>query len=317
MTSLHWRLCCMKRSVFLIVWVCVWGASLAMGQNPTSPVEIVRPQVSPVQNPMMRSTRRHEGPERQLQQLQSELKALEAEHQDLLKGLKAIEAMAQQEKAKQTLESVRGLLKKVETEHGKKADRLQGRIQRLERILTSLEQRELDINRVGIVAPGFALKDLKGNDVRFSQFKGKTVVLEWISPQSAPVRYHYEKKTLAALRDKVKAEDVVWLGLVSSERDTDASLKQFVDRYGIDWPVLDDRQSGRVARAYGVTRTPHIVIIDREGQIAYTGAIDNDAKLGQLKGEHRVNYVAQALNELLADKPVSTPKSEVYGTPIQ
>lgn len=307
----------MKRSVFLIVLGCVWGASLAMGQSPTSPVEVVGPRVSPAQSSMRRSSGRREQPQRQLQQLQTELKALESDHQALLQGLKAIEVLAQKEKATQTLESVRSLLDKVEAEHQKKAGRIQNRIRRIERIVTNLEQRQLDINRVGIVAPGFALKDLKGHEVRFSQFKGKTVVLEWISPQSAPVLYHYEKKTLAALRDKVKAEDVVWLGLISSDSDSDAALNRFVDRYGIDWPILDDRQGGRVARAYGVTRTPHVVIINSEGQIAYTGAIDNDSKLGKLKGKRRVNYVDQALNELLAEKPVSIPRSEVYGSPIQ
>src|SRR5687767_4289797 len=35
---------------------------------------------------------------------------------------------------------------------------------------------------VGKPAPDFALKDLDGNDVRLSSFKGKAVVLEWFNP---------------------------------------------------------------------------------------------------------------------------------------
>ena len=305
----------MKRSVLLITVILGWLASIAVSQNP--PVEKVGPQVSPVQRPARRPMQRRSEPQQQLAGLQSQLKKLETEHLELIKALQEIEAKAQEEKAVKTLESVQGLRETLEAQYERETQALKGRIGRLERVVNSLEQRKLEINRIGISAPNFALKDLDGNEIRLSQYKGKVVVLEWFSPHSGPVLYHYEKKTLAGLRDKMPQQEVVWLGLVSDSGDQDRDLQRFVERYEIDWPILDDRQAKVASRAYGVTRTPQVVIIDAEGKIAYTGAIDNDPQLGKLKNSERVNYVAAALEALLVGQPVATPKSEVYGDPIQ
>ena len=57
--------------------------------------------------------------------------------------------------------------------------------------------------------------------------------------------------------------------------------------------------------------TPHMFIIDKDGKIAYQGGIDNDPR-GD-KGSERVNYVAKALDELTAGKPVSEPETAHYG----
>jgi hypothetical protein len=56
-------------------------------------------------------------------------------------------------------------------------------------------------------------------------------------------------------------------------------------------------------------------VIDTQGYIAYAGAIDN-APLGRSAGGV-VNYVDQALAELTAGKPVSTPSTEAYGCSVK
>lgn len=305
----------MKRSVLWIVLVLGFMTSLVMGQ--AVPVEKGGPQVTPVQRPIRRPMKRRNEPKLQLQELQSQLMTLETEHQELLDGLKAIKVLAQEEKASKTLKAIGEFMEKQESEHQLKARSLQNRIRRIERVVDRLEQRKLEINRVGIHAPGFVLKDLNGQEVRLGQFRGKAIVLEWISPKSAAVLYHYEKKTLAPVRKKARQDGVVWLSLVSDKGDLENDLNHFVSRYGIDWPILDDREGKIVAKAYGVVRAPQVVIIDSEGKIAYTGAIDNDPQLGKLKGDQRIDYVGRALEALLAGKPVEIPKSEVYGDPIQ
>ena len=56
-------------------------------------------------------------------------------------------------------------------------------------------------------------------------------------------------------------------------------------------------------------------VIDKGGKLAYGGAIDNDRD-GD-KGDARVNYVAQALDQVLAGKPVSIPETSAYGCPVK
>ncbi len=311
----------MKRGIVLrVVITVVLMTSMGWAQTqtppPQPPVQVVSPQVSPAPRPVPRALRQRNEPQRQLLGFQEELKKLEADHQALLNDLKSILDMAQQEKATQTVQRIEALKDKLVKDYEDKASSLQSRIDRLERIVNAVQRRNLRINRVGIQAPDFALKDLEGHDVKLSAFKGKIVVLEWFSPESAQVLYHYEKKTLKTIENKLAGKKVVWLGLTSSKQDRDDRLQWFIKRYKVNHPVLDDRE-GRVAQAYGVTHTPHVVIVDTTGKIAYTGAIDNDPKLGKLPKKERINYVAQALDELLAQKPVSMPQSDAYGSAIQ
>ena len=44
---------------------------------------------------------------------------------------------------------------------------------------------------VGQAAPNFSAKDVNGKTVSLADFKGKTVVLEWINPGCPYVRKHY------------------------------------------------------------------------------------------------------------------------------
>lgn len=80
----------------------------------------------------------------------------------------------------------------------------------------------------------------------------------------------------------------------------------------IDYPILLD-ESGNLAKLYGVKEVPHIFIISKDGRVAYHGAIDNSRGLAQA-GD--VNYVSQALNQLVNNQPVSVPTSQPFGTSL-
>ena len=66
------------------------------------------------------------------------------------------------------------------------------------------------------------------------------------------------------------------------------------------FPVLMD-ESGAVGKAYGAKTTPHMFVIAPDGTIAYAGAIDDDRSPSTLG---KTNYVADALDAILAGKPV-------------
>jgi peroxiredoxin len=90
--------------------------------------------------------------------------------------------------------------------------------------------------------------------------------------------------------------------------------KEFADKHEISYPILDDRD-GKTGRAYGAKTTPHMFIIDTEGKIVYSGAIDN-SPLGK-KTEDVVNYVDKALTELTTGKTISIPNTEPYGCSVK
>ena len=165
-------------------------------------------------------------------------------------------------------------------------------------------------------AKEFTLKSFDGKTVNLSDFKGKIVVLEWFNFECPFVQYHYQANTMTNLAAKYKDKNVVWLAINSTSHVTPEANKEFAEKHKLAYPILDDR-SGQVGRAYGAKTTPHIFIIAPGGQVAYEGAIDNSPLGKTPAGEKPVNYVDQALSELLAGKKVSVPATTSYGCSVK
>jgi peroxiredoxin len=163
-------------------------------------------------------------------------------------------------------------------------------------------------------APGFTLMDQKGNPVKLSDFAGKVVVLEWTNTECPFVQRHYKAGTMATLAKSFAPRGVVWLAINSSYFMNQEKNAAWVEKQQIAYPVLDDHE-GKVGHAYGAKTSPHMFIIDAKGNIVYQGAIDNDPT-GEKK-ETAVNYVAQALDEVLAGKPVAVPETRSYGCSVK
>jgi peroxiredoxin len=172
---------------------------------------------------------------------------------------------------------------------------------------------------IGQPAPDFTLKDVGGNSFTLSEFThaGKTVVLEWFNPD-CPVSkaYHVPEHLMAPVADEFASRDVVWLAINSGGPGLQGNGLQrnqrAVEEYAIPYPVLLD-ESGAVGKRYDAKRTPHMFVIDADGVLRYEGAIDD----GDARTPGKLNYVRQALDELLAGKPVSVPRTTAFGCGVK
>jgi predicted dienelactone hydrolase len=81
--------------------------------------------------------------------------------------------------------------------------------------------------------------------------------------------------------------------------------------------VLDDNQS--IARAAGATVTPQVAVFDGSSNgPVYRGRIDNlHAGFGKKRPEATSHDLADALDQLLAGRPVATPETEAIGCLIE
>jgi RNA polymerase sigma factor (sigma-70 family) len=167
--------------------------------------------------------------------------------------------------------------------------------------------------RIGDPAPDFSLQDLSGKTVKLSDYKDKTVVLEWTNPECPYVQRYHKLKVMTGTAAKHK--DVAWLAIASGTSAAAENLKPFAENNGISYPILLDSDF-TVAKAYGLQRTPHLFIIDKTGKLAYAGPIDSDpvADPEVPLRESTVNYVDKALKELASGKSVNMPRREVSGT---
>lgn len=160
----------------------------------------------------------------------------------------------------------------------------------------------------------FTLTDQAGKKVALADSTGKIVVLEWINPECPVWMRHYKAQTMVKLAEKYKPKDVVWLAVNSTHHWDQAKNKAYHDKNKLPYPILVD-QSGKVGKLFGAKTTPHMFILDKKHNLAYAGAIDDDPR-GK-KGAEAKNYVASALDELLAGKAVSKPKTKAYGCSVK
>ncbi|MCA9294671.1 MAG: thioredoxin family protein [Phycisphaerales bacterium] len=173
---------------------------------------------------------------------------------------------------------------------------------------------------VGLAAPEFKLTTIDGKAISLSDYKGKTVVLMWFSPKCPFVVKHFADKdnqTFNTMYNDYKDKDVVFLA-INSAKPTHAygdvaTNKSTIKEWNFQWPVLMDGD-GTVGRLYGARTTPEMFVINKDGVIAYHGAIDND---GSPKGPGDVNYVRQALDEVLAGETVSNSETRPYGCSVK
>ena len=140
-------------------------------------------------------------------------------------------------------------------------------------------------------------------------------MLEWFNYECPFVTYHYGKvKTMTTLANEYKDKNVVWLAINSTGHLVTEKNKEFAGKHEISYPILDDR-TGKIGRAYGAKTTPHMFIIDTEGKIVYSGAIDNSPR-GKKK-ENAINYADKVLTELTTGKTISISNTEPYGCSVK
>lgn len=174
---------------------------------------------------------------------------------------------------------------------------------------------------LGKPAPGFELVDTSGKTVKLSDYRGKTVVLEWFNPGCPFVKYAHGEGPLKdpAARPGAGRADVVWLAINSSAAGKQGHGVELNKKHAAEWsmtyPLLID-ESGKVGRMYGAKTTPHMYVIDTTGKLVYRGALDN-APLGRTKGAQAVNYVQAALDDLAAGRAVRTSETQSYGCSVK
>ncbi len=169
---------------------------------------------------------------------------------------------------------------------------------------------------IGKAVPDFTLEDQNGKTVHLADLKNKIVVLEWFNESCPFVKKHYIKGDMNAVAGKYVGDDVVWLAINSTKTATNESNAKAAKAWSMDRPILNDA-TGATGKAYGAKNTPQMYIINKDQTLAYRGAIDSksSADAGDIAGA--TNYVAKALDELKAGKPVSEPETKPYGCSVK
>ena len=176
--------------------------------------------------------------------------------------------------------------------------------------------------QIGQPAPDFSATDSDGKVHRLTDFRGKTVVLEWTNSDCPYTRKHYSSGNMQNLQELARQRGVIWLSVISSAPgkqgyvsgpEADALSRS---RHAVPTAVLLD-PSGDLGRLYHAKTTPHMFVIDPRGELKYMGGIDSLATPDVADIPRAEPYLKEALLAVVDDKPVAHPVTRPYGCSIK
>lgn len=180
---------------------------------------------------------------------------------------------------------------------------------------------------VGAKLPkGFALRDLDGKEQKFDDLHGKVVVLHFWSDR-CPAEVNAEPK-LNALAKEFADKGVVVLGIAANANEIGekpaesafaakdekerpyGNLRSKAKESAVNHAILVDH-GAVLGRLLDAKTTPHCFVVDKEGTLAYGGALDDDG--GNKKGDKATQHVRDAVQALLAGEKVALATTKPYG----
>lgn len=123
------------------------------------------------------------------------------------------------------------------------------------------------------IAPNFTLTLLEGKNFQFSDHKGKPVLINFFASWCLPCRE--EMPVLVKTAREYGPKGVVFLGIAVD--DTEEKMKDFIVRYGVNFPVGLDKTS-ELQKSFGLYGIPTTYFIDKQGVINYfhSGAVTEE-----------------------------------------
>lgn len=163
------------------------------------------------------------------------------------------------------------------------------------------------------IAP-FELNDIQGQPHKLEDWKASPVVVVVFLGTECPLAKQYAPR-LQELADKYAEQKVAVVVISSNQQDSLTELAHFARTTGLKTPILKDL-GNKVADQFQAERTPEAFVLDANRKVAYRGRIDDQFTYGRQKPKVARKYVAEALDALLAGKPIETPETEAHGCHI-
>ena len=133
-----------------------------------------------------------------------------------------------------------------------------------------IEKEEETKNKEIVPAIDFALTDQYGKEHRLSDYKGKTVFLNFWATWCPPCKAEMpDIQKIYETYDTEGEDALVVLGIASpniSGESSEEEIKSFLEENGYTYPVLMDT-TGEIFEAYGISSFPTTFMIDRDGNV--------------------------------------------------
>jgi peroxiredoxin len=173
---------------------------------------------------------------------------------------------------------------------------------------------------VGDTVSDFKLKNVDGKMISLTDYKKSKGVIVIFDCNTCPYSKRYNERIIA-LNQKYASQGYPVITInpndpEQSEGDSFEEMVALAKEKKYTFPYLVD-ESQEVARAFGATNTPHVFILKNENnsfKVSYIGAIDDNVRDASSASK---KYVEDAVDALLANKPVPSSKTKALGCGIK
>lgn len=173
----------------------------------------------------------------------------------------------------------------------------------------------INTDKLGTKIGSFTCKDAAGKSFALADLKDRKAVVVVFLNFECPVSTSYSQ-TLAELAKTYADRGVTFIGIVAGDEDEAALAKQ-LNEFKFPFGVYrDEKFSAADALKAGIT--PEAFVLDHNFYLRYRGRIDNGYAARLKRNVHITEHdLRQALDDLLAGKPVSKPATQAIGCAIQ
>jgi peroxiredoxin len=173
-----------------------------------------------------------------------------------------------------------------------------------------------EVLSVGDAAPAWEnLLGTDGQEHALADLADKDVVVVVFTCNSCPVAVDYEDRIIAFAKEHAGADSSVALVAINCntiEEDRLPAMQRRAEEKQFPFAYLWD-ESQQVGRAYGAVFTPEVFVLDRDRNVVYMGALDDNSDASQAKE----SYLQDAVAATLAGRAPETTETLAHGCRVR
>jgi peroxiredoxin len=164
-------------------------------------------------------------------------------------------------------------------------------------------------------APQFHLRDTLGAFHTPAEWVGQKAAVVFFVTVDCPIGNTYVPE-MNRIREAYAARGVVTWAVQADPSVAERDVAKYARDFRYTFPVVLD-PSQILVRHAGATITPQVAVLSPEGRVLYLGRIDNRVEdFGKSRPKATVNDLRNALDAVLAGKPVSPDRTKSIGCSI-
>jgi peroxiredoxin len=164
--------------------------------------------------------------------------------------------------------------------------------------------------------PKVVLRDaISGQDLCLTEARGQRATVLVCMSGDCPISTEY-LPTILEIAAAYREQGVSFVGINPNGSQTLDLMAEYAREHKLPFPYLKD-PGGKVSRRLLFSVTPEARVFDAAGKLVYGGRIDDRYRRGGTSDQNVAKDLENALDEVLAGKPVSASRTKAIGCPLQ